>query len=319
MTPSHDAIVAPPAPDLRPRASSQERAARTASGWLALAVALAALAACAVLTVAGVERLDDGATGAGVALLAGAAVAFAAASVLSAGMIVVTPNTARVLTLFGRYTGTVRDAGFWFVNPLTVGARQHLSLRVRNFQTERAKVNDAAGSPIEIAAVVVWRIDDTAKAVFDVDDVEEFVVVQSEAAVRHLASQYPYDDGGEEAAGPTLRGNADQVAEALAVELRDRLQGAGLEVLEARLTHLAYAPEIAESMLRRQQAQAIVAARRTIVAGAVGLVDSALRNLDARGVVELDDERKAAMVSNLMVVLAGDRGASPVVNAGSLY
>jgi regulator of protease activity HflC (stomatin/prohibitin superfamily) len=188
---------------------------------------------------------------------------------------------------------------------------------VRNFQTDILKVNDAGGSPIDIAAVVVWRVTDTARAVFDVDEFERFVVVQSEAAVRHLASQYPYDDFEEGVA--SLRGNADEVNASMHEELQARLEVAGLEILEARLTHLAYAPEIAEAMLRRQQASAIVAARRTIVSGAVGLVDMALRQMGERGLVELDEERKAAMVSNLMVVLIGDHGASPVVNAGSPY
>jgi regulator of protease activity HflC (stomatin/prohibitin superfamily) len=187
---------------------------------------------------------------------------------------------------------------------------------VRNFQSDRTKVNDGGGSPIEIAAVVVWRVVDTAKAVFDVEDFQQFVVVQSETAVRHLASQFPYDDFGEGAV--SLRGNTDEITQALHTELQARLAAAGIEVLETRLTHLAYAPEIAQAMLRRQEAQAVVAARRTIVAGAVGLVDMALREISAQGVVQLDEERKAAMVSNLMVVLSGDRGPTPIVNTGSL-
>lgn len=323
MSADTTSIAPAAAPALRPRVTSEERDARAVSGWLALLGAVGCLLLAVALGIAGAAMVADSDAGTdGAVVLALAAIALVASTVLALGLVIVAPNTARVLTLFGRYVGTVRSSGLWFVNPLTAASRQSLSLRVRNFQTERLKVNDASGSPIEIAAVVVWRIDDTAKAVFDVDDVEEFVVVQSESAVRHLASQYPYDDTADElsaGAGPTLRGNAEQVADALAAELRDRLLGAGLEVMEARITHLAYAPEIAESMLRRQQAQAIVAARRTIVAGAVGLVDDALKGLDERGVVELDAERKAAMVSNLMVVLAGDRGASPVVNAGSLY
>jgi regulator of protease activity HflC (stomatin/prohibitin superfamily) len=188
---------------------------------------------------------------------------------------------------------------------------------VRNFQSDRSKVNDAAGSPIEIAAVVVWRVVETARAVFDVEDFEQFVVVQSETAIRHLASLYPYDDFEE--GTPSLRGNADAVSDSLHQELQARLAAAGIEVLEARLTHLAYAPEIAEAMLRRQQASAIVAARQTIVAGAVGLVDMALQRISQDGIVELDEERKAAMVSNLMVVLTGDRAPTPVLNTGTLY
>jgi len=193
---------------------------------------------------------------------------------LAAGLIVVEPNEAEVLVLFGRYTGTVTQPGFWWVNPFTAPWRETISLRVRNFQSERAKVNDATGSPIEIAAVVVWRVVDTAKAAFDVEEFREFVVVQSEAAVRHLATQYPYDDFEEGTL--SLRGNADAVVETLHVELQERLASAGIEVLECRITHLAYAPEIAEAMLRRQQAAAIVAARRTIVAGAVGAAGASL-------------------------------------------
>jgi regulator of protease activity HflC (stomatin/prohibitin superfamily) len=212
----------------------------------------------------------------------------------------------------------VRREGLSFVNPLSVFWRQTVSLRVRNFQTERSKVNDAGGSPIIIAAVIVWKVVDTARAVFDVERFEDFVVVQSETAVRHLASQYPYDTFGDDDA-LSLRGNADEVNRTLHTELQARLAGAGIEVLETRLTHLAYAPEIAEAMLRRQQATAIVAARQTIVEGAVGLVDMALERISAKEIVELDEERKAAMVSNLMVVLTGDRAPTPVINTGTLY
>jgi regulator of protease activity HflC (stomatin/prohibitin superfamily) len=233
------------------------------------------------------------------------------------GFIVVQPNESKVLILFGSYIGTVTDTGLWWVNPFTAVWRQTISLRVRNFQSERIKVNDASGNPIEIAAVVVWRVTDTAKSVFDVQDFETFVVVQSETAVRHLASNYPYDDYGEGAV--SLRRGSDEVLGALHSELQARLDTAGIEVLETRLTHLAYAAEIAEVMLRRQQAEAIVAARRTIVAGAVGLVEMSLNELEAKGVVELDPERKAAMVSNLLVVLCGDQSAQPVLNTGSLY
>ena len=234
-----------------------------------------------------------------------------------AGFIVLQPNESQVLILFGRYTGTVLREGWFWVNPLTAPWRQKISLRVRNFQSERVKVNDAAGSPIEIGGVVVWRIADTAKAVFDVEDFEQYVNVQSESALRHLATQYPYDDFEEGTV--SLRGGTEEVSGALHGELQERLGAAGIEVLEARITHLAYAPEIAEAMLRRQQASAILAARKIIVAGAVGLVQMALREIGEKGIVDLDEERKAAMVSNLMVVLAGDRGASPVINAGSLY
>lgn len=234
-----------------------------------------------------------------------------------AGFVVIQPNESVLLILFGRYTGTVLRDGWFWVNPFIVPWRQTISLRVRNFQSERIKVNDASGSPIEIAGVVVWRIADTARAVFDVEAFEQYVVVQSESALRHLATQYPYDDFEE--GSVSLRGGAAEVSVALHSELQERLGAAGIEVLEARITHLAYAPEIAEAMLRRQQASAIVAARRTIVAGAVGLVEMALREIGEQGIVDLDEERKAAMVANLMVVLAGDRAPTPVINAGSLY
>jgi regulator of protease activity HflC (stomatin/prohibitin superfamily) len=233
------------------------------------------------------------------------------------GFVIVQPNEARVLILFGRYAGTLVEPGLWWVNPLTARSRRRISLRVRSFQGERIKVNDASGNPIELAAVVVWRVVDTAKAVFDVDDFEQFVVVQSETAVRHLASHYPYDDYTEGAA--SLRGSADEILVALQAELRARLEAAGIEVLEARLTYLAYAPEIAEVMLRRQQAEAVLAARRTMVAGAVGLVEMALQQLEETDLIELDPERKAAMVSNLMVVLSGDHAPTPVLNTGTLY
>jgi regulator of protease activity HflC (stomatin/prohibitin superfamily) len=231
------------------------------------------------------------------------------------GFFVVQPNQARVLILFGRYIGSVTEAGWWWCNPFA--KKQKVSLRVRNFQGERIKVNDASGNPIEIAAVVVWRIADTAKAVFDVADYEQFVTVQSETSVRHLASEYPYDDYKTDK--PSLRGNVDEVRNSLQAELQSRLQLAGIEILETRLTHLAYAPEIAEVMLRRQQAEAILAARRTMVQGAVSLVQMALAQLADSDLVELDPERKATMVSNLMIVLSGDHSPTPVINTGTLY
>jgi regulator of protease activity HflC (stomatin/prohibitin superfamily) len=239
------------------------------------------------------------------------------ALLLAPGFIVVQPNESRVLILFGRYSGTVSHAGLWWVNPFTVFWRQSVSLRLRNFQSERIKVNDASGNPIEIAAVVVWRVTDTAKAVFDVEDFHQFVIIQSEAAVRHLASQYPYDDYAQEST--SLRGNANEIRQSLQTELQKRLHTAGIDVLETRLTHLAYAQEIAEVMLRRQQAEAILAARKTMVMGAVGLVQMALAQLADSDLVELDPERKAAMVANLMVVLSGDHSPTPVINTGSLY
>jgi SPFH domain / Band 7 family len=228
---------------------------------------------------------------------------------------VVQPNEGRVLILFGSYIGSVTEAGWWWCVPLA--KREKVSLRVHNFQSERIKVNDASGNPIEIAAVVVWRVADTAKAVFDVADFQQFVTVQSETSLRHLASQYPYDDYQHGAI--SLRGNADDVGGTLQAELQSRLQLAGIEILETRLTHLAYAPEIAEVMLRRQQAEAILAARKTMVLGAVSLVQMALAQLADSDLVELDTERKATMVSNLMVVLSGDHSPTPVINTGSLY
>jgi regulator of protease activity HflC (stomatin/prohibitin superfamily) len=234
---------------------------------------------------------------------------------LLGGVFVVQPNESRVLILFGRYVGSVTQAGLWWCNPFN--RRKKVSLRVRNFQSERIKVNDASGNPIEIATVVVWRITDTAKALFDVADYEQFVTVQSETSLRHLANEYPYDDYKPETL--SLRGNADEIRHALQAELQARLRLAGIEILETRLTHLAYAAEIAEVMLRRQQAEAILAARRTMVQGAVGLVQMALAQLADSDLVELDPERKATMVSNLMIVLSGDHSPTPVINTGSLY
>ncbi|MFC4426529.1 SPFH domain-containing protein [Deinococcus navajonensis] len=247
-------------------------------------------------------------------VVAGAVLAVVVAFV-SGGFFIVQPNQSRILTLFGRYVGTERRNGLYWTNPLTV--RRAVSLRIRNFNSERLKVNDLAGNPIEIAAVIVWRVVDTARAAFDVEDYAGFVAIQSETALRHLASQYPYDNYTDDTM--SLRGNADEVAEALGRELAARLRHAGVEVLEARLSHLAYSPEIAGAMLQRQQASAIIAARQQIVQGAVGMVEMALRELSEQDIVQLDEERKAQMVSNLLVVLTSERGTQPVVNAGSLY
>ena len=230
----------------------------------------------------------------------------------------VQPNEALVLILFGRYRGTITEPGwYWTANPFTKAESRKVSQRVHNFQTPVSKINDAEGNPIEIAAVVVWRVTDTAKAVFDVDDYDDYVVVQSETAIRHLGTQYPYDDF--QGDRTSLRADPDIVAASLHEELQQRLDDAGIDVVEARLTHLAYATEIAEAMLRRQQAAAVVAARRTIVEGAVGMVEDALEMLNERDVVELDEERKATMVSNLLVVLTSENQTTPVVNAGSIY
>ena len=275
-----------------------------------LAVAIIVLGIAALLIAFGVGGLSSGTR------IAAGAVALAVV-LIGLGLIVVQPNESRVLILFGRYIGTLTEARLWWANPFTVVWRQRISLRVRNFQSDRVKVNDASGNPIEIAAVVVWRVVDTAKAVFDVEDFEQFVTVQSETALRHLANEYPYDDYTQ--GSVSLRGNTDEVREGLQDELQTRLHTAGIAVLETRLTHLAYAPEIAEVMLRRQQAEAILAARRTMVQGAVGLVQMALAQLADSDLVELDSERKATMVSNLMVVLSGDHSPTPVINTGSLY
>jgi len=231
------------------------------------------------------------------------------------GFFVVQPNEAKVLVLFGNYKGTVKQNGFWWANPFM--SRYRISLRVRNFTSDKLKVNDLVGNPIEIAAVIVWRVVDTYAAKFDVEDYENYISVQSESALRHLASAYPYDEA--QAGEQSLRGTMDEVTEALKVELQARLGRAGVVVDEARLAHLAYAPEIAQAMLRRQQAAAIISARSRIVEGAVGMVEMALEMLSKKQIIELDEERKAAMVSNLMVVLCGDRDVSPVVNIGTLH
>ncbi|HAH07850.1 MAG TPA: band 7 protein [Elusimicrobia bacterium] len=251
------------------------------------------------------------------------------------GFFTIQPNEARVLVLFGAYKGVVRDSGFWWANPLysrsrggawvneggvtrlVGGQSMKISLRARNFECQKLKVNDKGGNPIEIAAVVVWRVEDAAQALFDVDHYDSYVQVQSETAVRHLASSYPYDHG--EPGEITLRGGTDEISDKLRQELQERLTRAGVVVEDARLTHLAYAPEIAQAMLRRQQAEAVIAAREKLVAGAVGMVEMALKQLSERKIIELDDERRAAMVSNLLVVLCGETQAQPVLNAGTLY
>jgi len=231
------------------------------------------------------------------------------------GFFMVHPNQAKVLQLFGTYVGSVRQTGLRWANPFY--AKEPISLRVRNFESGQMKVNDSVGNPIDIAAVVVWKVVDSAEAVFEVDDYESFVHIQSEAALRNMATSYPYEaHGGETTA---LRSHPQVIAEKLREEVQDRLDKAGMQVIEARISHLAYAPEIASAMLKRQQAQAIVAARRQIVDGAVGMVKMALDELKAQGVVDLDEERKAAMVSNLLVVLCGEENAQPVLNTGSLY
>ena len=231
------------------------------------------------------------------------------------GVFVVNPNEGQVLTLFGRYVGSEKRAGLWFANPLT--SRKRISLRIRNFETAKLKVNDAGSNPIEIGAIVVWKVVETAEATFEVDNYEEYVRVQSESALRTLATHYPYDS--HEEGGISLSTHTSEVSGRLAEALHDRLQKAGVEVIEARISHLAYAPEIAAAMLRRQQASAIIAARKKIVEGAVGMVEHALELISDANIVALDDERKAQMVSNLLVVLCSDHDAQPIVNAGTIY
>ncbi|MGE5620602.1 MAG: SPFH domain-containing protein [Sphingomonadaceae bacterium] len=282
-----------------------------ASGYPALVIGVLAVLAAIVLLIPLIQSGD-------LLLLIPMLFLLIAGSLVLAGLFIVNPNDAKVLVLFGDYVGTVRESGFYWANPFYT--KKRITLRARNLNGQKLKVNDKSGNPIEIAAVVVWQVEDTYRASFDVDDYEQYVVVQSEAAVRHLAGSYPYDtfDDHDES-GLTLRAGAEQVNYVLEKELSERFQRAGVRVIEARLSHLAYAPEIAEAMLRRQQAQAVVAARTQIVNGAVGMVELALEKLSERKVVELDEERKATMVSNLLVVLCSESSATPVVNAGTLY
>src|SRR4051812_45672030 len=295
-----------PAPHVR------EFPAHNIGGGLALLLGLVGLGLGIVLIVAGSALA---ATGAKVALILAGIVIAVAAFVAMCGLNTVAPGEARVVQLFGRYRGTIREDGLRWVNPFT--SRTKISTRVRNHETAVLKVNDAYGNPIELAAVVVWKVEDTAQASFEVDDFLEFVATQTEAAVRHIAIEYPYDAHDQD--GLSLRGNAEEITEKLAVELHARVEAAGVQIIESRFTHLAYAPEIASAMLQRQQAGAVVAARREIVDGAVGMVEAALDRIAERDIVELDSERKAAMVSNLLVVLCGDRAPQPVLNTGSLY
>lgn len=273
------------------------------NGYFALLIALV-FAAAAVFLIASLPGLEF----AGV-------IAAAIAFVIISSITVIQPNQAAVLTFFGQYKGTVRDDGLWMVVPFSV--RKKISLRVRNFNSSQLKVNDVEGNPVEIAAVIVFKVVETAKATFDVDKYEQFVEIQSETALRHVASKYPYDNFKDE--GYSLRGNSDEVSAELARELQTRLAVAGVDVLEARLTHLAYSTEIAGAMLQRQQASAIVAARQQIVEGAVGMVKMAIDQLEKESGIVLDHERKAAMANNLMVAIVSDRSASPIINAGSLY
>ena len=289
-----------------------EKSARVWNGYLMLVVGIVLLAAAGGIIYYAVSSHNQ-------AYRALLVILLLAAILILRGLFIVNPNEAKVMVLFGSYAGTVRKNGFFWANPFFV--KRKLSLRARNLNGQKLKVNDKIGNPIEIAAVIVWQVQDTFKAAFEVDDYEQYVVIQSEAAVRHLAQSYPYDsfeDEGQEA-GLTLRSGADQVNKLLEGELQERLNRAGVKVIEARLSHLAYAPEIAEAMLRRQQATAVVAARTRIVQGAVSMVEMALNQLSERHLVELDEERRAAMVSNLLVVLCSESAASPVINTGTLY
>ena len=289
---------------------SLERAARTANGYQMAFIGIAMIALLPLLAVIGIARSP--------AVILPLALLTVAGVVLLVGLYMLQPNEAAILTLFGQYRGTDRAEGLRWANPLTL--KRKISRRARNLNSPTLKVNDKRGNPVEIGAVVVWRVRDTAQAVFDVDDYENYVKVQAEAAVRHLASSYAYDDGEDLAAGEhTLRGGMDEVASALRHELQARFADAGVEVVDAKLSHLAYAPEIAQVMLRRQQAEAIVSARHKIVQGAVGMVEAALNGLSERKIVELDDERRAAMVSNLLVVLCSDQDVQPIINTGTLY
>jgi SPFH domain / Band 7 family len=305
-------VMQPPAIGQDPASAPPvERKAWTVPGFVALVFGLVALAFGIGFLI---KAFTNSAAKGGPASLWGTLFLVAAWFLLS-GLVSVVAGEARALQMFGQYQGTVRDAGLAFVNPLT--KRRKVSVRLRNHETAVAKVNDADGNPIEIAAVVVWQVQDTAKALYAVDDYPQFVAIQAETAVRHIASSYPYTSHRE--GELSLRDNADEITARLSAELADRVAPAGVNIIESRLTRLSYAPEIAQAMLRQQQANAVVGARQRIVEGAVGMVELALQRLEEKGVVELDEERKAAMVSNLLVVLCSEQATQQVVNTGSLY
>jgi regulator of protease activity HflC (stomatin/prohibitin superfamily) len=285
----------------RTRVDIRERQAWAVSGWFGVLVVGACIVAAFFLVESSVKVI--------------VVLPILVAVVILASLVIVQPGETRVVRFFGSYVGTVRGTGLSWILPLTL--RQNVSIRVRNFETNHLKVNDADGNPVEIASIVVWQVADTSRALYAVDDYLTFVRVQAESALRHVATTHPYDNPADK--GLSLRGSTDIVAEELAAEVAQRVAIAGVEIVEVRISHLAYASEIAQAMLRRQQANAVVAARSRIVEGAVGMVEMALDRLSERGIVDLDEERKAAMVSNLMVVLCGDQPASPVVNTGSLY
>jgi SPFH domain / Band 7 family len=297
-----DAAAAPAATGRsRPSVDIRERDAWAINGWLGVLAVAACIAGAVLLAYSSVKGLI--------------VVPIVLGVVIFASLTIVQPGQTRVVRFFGRYVGTLRRTGLSWVLPLS--DRRNVSIRVRNFETNHLKVNDADGNPVEIAAIVVWQVADTSRAVYAVDDYLNFVRVQAESALRHVATTHPYDDPGGERV--SLRGSTDVVAEELASEMGERVETAGVEIVEVRISHLAYAAEIAQAMLRRQQANAVVAARSRIVDGAVGMVEEALERMRERNVVTLDEEREAAMVSNLMVVLCSDQPASPVVNTGTLY
>ncbi|MFI2778468.1 SPFH domain-containing protein [Streptomyces sp. ALB3] len=306
--------LTPDAPEM-PEPQVRETTAHSIPGGLGLLLTVLGVFVGVALAIIGGVLGSDGHNGVGIPVLVIGLLLTVASFFCMSGVKMVAPGEARVIQLFGRYVGTIRADGLRWINPLT--SSRKISTRVRNHETAVLKVNDAYGNPIELAAIVVWKVEDTAQALFEVDDFLEFVATQTESAVRHIAIEYPYDAHDE--GGLSLRGNAEEITEKLAVELTARVQAAGVRIIESRFSHLAYAPEIASAMLQRQQAGAVVAARQQIVEGAVGMVEMALTRIAEQDIVELDSERKAAMVSNLMVVLCGDRAAQPVLNTGTLY
>ncbi|MFD9813003.1 SPFH domain-containing protein [Streptomyces sp. NPDC059080] len=314
VTPPRDGAPLADAPEM-PAPQVRERAAHSIPGGLALLLTVLGVFLGIAMIIGGGVAGSGGSPAVAAPLIIVGILLLLSSFFCMTGVKMVAPGEARVIQLFGRYVGTIRTDGLRWVNPLT--SARKISTRVRNHETAVLKVNDAYGNPIELASIVVWKVEDTAQALFEVDDFLEFVATQTEAAVRHIAIEYPYDAHDENAL--SLRGNAEEITEKLAAELTARVQAAGVRIIESRFSHLAYAPEIASAMLQRQQAGAVVAARQQIVEGAVGMVEQALVRISEQGIVELDEERKASMVGNLMVVLCGDRAAQPVLNTGSLY
>lgn len=308
------ADLTPDAPQM-PDPQVRETTAHSIAGGIGLLLTVIGVIVGVGLAIIGGVVGSNGNNGVGIPVCIVGVLLAIVSFICMGGVKMVAPGEARVIQLFGRYVGTIRSDGLRWINPLT--SSRKISTRVRNHETAVLKVNDAYGNPIELAAIVVWKVEDTAQALFEVDDFLEFVATQTEAAVRHIAIEYPYDAHDE--GGLSLRGNAEEITEKLAVELTARVQAAGVRIIESRFSHLAYAPEIASAMLQRQQAGAVVAARQQIVEGAVGMVEMALARIAEQDIVELDPERKAAMVSNLMVVLCGDRAVQPVLNTGTLY